>query len=110
MRKSLLEKAAVSATGHVVSRSVSISGGNNVRVEAVVYGVETSSTLTLAVEQSNDLQNWRPLYTAITVPSVTPGYYPDDTSGGSSVSAAYVRLRASGAACTVSAGLNISTQ
>lgn len=99
-----------------ISQPLAVGGMNNVQVDAVVFGTESAGTLTVKVQESNDLENWSPVYTAISQPSVDPGYFRDEsgTPGGSGtkISAAYVRLSSALTAgkCTMAAGINTSKQ
>lgn len=93
----------------VFSQAVSMQGANGVLIEYTIYNIEgTSPTLTVTLQESNDLENWSDL-SADTARSDI-GYYSDKQTG---ISAQYVRLKyavggTNSPKCVVSSGINCS--
>lgn len=100
------------------SQSVPTEGRNGVNIDLTVisaYIAGTAETISAAIEQSDDLQNWTPVtLTAslyITTTSPAPGYSATATTNtATALSAQYVRVAFSatgaGTRSCVAAGLN----
>ena len=108
---------AVASATEAVSQAVSVSGANAVGVDLTVINY-AGSTLTVTLEGSNDLANWKELDGTWSLPASAVGYaqdqYPDPagaTNTNQRIGYEYVRLRYSQAGTSVtsivSAGINV---
>jgi len=120
MYQKLADNVAIAAGEQVESPAVSMEGANIVQVDAVLISVGSGfSSATITLEISNDLENWTeadPTDTTDQISFTTIGYKTatlrtDYASGGTRISAAYVRLRyeAVGGTAIFAAGINTAS-
>ncbi len=72
------------------SQPVSMAGENSVTIDTTVFYNSAAAVLTLALEGSNDLQNWKDLSYSLT--SSAPEYAAS-SSAKTGIGYAYVRLK-----------------
>lgn len=112
MRSNLFERLALaSSTLSEVSQAVTMDGANAAQVDVVVFSLSgTSPQVSIQLQESNDLENWRDRGSATTISAV--GYTL--TAAVTAIATAYVRVKvtASGTSpvTVVSAGLSTSLQ
>lgn len=97
-------------TAGTVSQPMATSGLNGVRVDLAVIAVSTSMTVTAAVQESNDLQNWSAAIVTASLTTGFPAFTVSTTTNATTMARmSYVRLKLStstGTAC-VTAGIDL---
>lgn len=94
----------VTTTAAVFSQAVSMEGANAVQVSLTAFNLN-SATITVQLQESNDLQNWADVSGASF--TVSSAYYGTNKTTG--IASAYVRLKytiATGGPAVLSAGIN----